>query len=170
VVINSAEIALKADEWYYRVYFHHSGYPGTATWTKAWEVHKKDPTMVGYFSAVSVFELSSDFKYYFHICQIVNRAVYGELGVNLKRRPAMARLHIYKDAKIPPLIKENITDQIRSIKDVPRRLDSYTSEEQEAFPKVFDYPQDFVLPVIKPMTYEERVQRRLEKLAKRPKV
>lgn len=37
---------MKADEWYYRVYFHHTGYPGGATWTKAWELHKKDPTMV----------------------------------------------------------------------------------------------------------------------------
>jgi ribosomal protein L13 len=46
VVINSEHIALKADEWYYRVYFHHTGYPGGASWTKAWEVHKKNPTMV----------------------------------------------------------------------------------------------------------------------------
>jgi ribosomal protein L13 len=46
VVINSQDIALKGDEWYYRVYFHHTGYPGGATWTKAYELHQKDPTMV----------------------------------------------------------------------------------------------------------------------------
>jgi len=46
IVINSADIALKADDWYYRVYFHHTGYPGGASWTKAWEVHRKNPTMV----------------------------------------------------------------------------------------------------------------------------
>lgn len=46
VVINSQDIALKGDEWFYRVYFHHTGYPGGATWTKAYELHQKDPTMV----------------------------------------------------------------------------------------------------------------------------
>lgn len=46
VVINSQDISMRGDEWYYRVYFHHTGYPGGATWTKAWELHKKDPTMV----------------------------------------------------------------------------------------------------------------------------
>lgn len=46
VVINTAEIALPGDEWRKRVYFHHTGYPGGASWTLAWELHKKDPKMV----------------------------------------------------------------------------------------------------------------------------
>lgn len=46
IVINTAEIALPGDEWKKRVYFHHTGYPGGATWTLAWELHEKDPTMV----------------------------------------------------------------------------------------------------------------------------
>lgn len=46
VVINTSEIALPGDEWTKRVYFHHTGYPGGASWTLAWELHKKDPTMV----------------------------------------------------------------------------------------------------------------------------
>jgi large subunit ribosomal protein L13 len=46
VVINSKDIALPGDEWRKRVYFHHTGYPGGATWTLAWELHDKDPTMV----------------------------------------------------------------------------------------------------------------------------
>lgn len=46
VVINSKEIALPGDEWRKRVYFHHTGYPGGASWTLAWELHNKDPTMV----------------------------------------------------------------------------------------------------------------------------
>lgn len=46
VVINSREIALRGDEWKKRVYFHHTGYPRGASWTLAWELHKKDPTMV----------------------------------------------------------------------------------------------------------------------------
>lgn len=46
VVINSQDIALRGDEWVKRVYFHHTGYHGGATWTLAWELHKKDPTLV----------------------------------------------------------------------------------------------------------------------------
>lgn len=46
IVINTAEIALPGEEWKKRAYFHHTGYPGGATWTLAWELHEKDPTMV----------------------------------------------------------------------------------------------------------------------------
>lgn len=46
VVINSKEIALAGTEWRKRVYFHHNTYHGGATWTLAWELHSKDPTMV----------------------------------------------------------------------------------------------------------------------------
>lgn len=46
MVINSKEIALRGDEWRKRVYFHHTTYHGGATWTLAWELHKKDPTLV----------------------------------------------------------------------------------------------------------------------------
>lgn len=37
---------MRGDEWQRRVYFHHTGYAGGASWTKAWELHKKDPQMV----------------------------------------------------------------------------------------------------------------------------
>ena len=46
VVINSKEVALRGDEWKKRVYFHHTGYPKGASWTLAWQLHEKDPTMV----------------------------------------------------------------------------------------------------------------------------
>ena len=46
VIINSKEIALCGDEWQKRVYFHHTTYHGGATWTLAWELHHKDPTLV----------------------------------------------------------------------------------------------------------------------------
>lgn len=45
-MINSKEIALRGDEWRKRVYFHHNTYHGGATWTLAWELHHKDPTLV----------------------------------------------------------------------------------------------------------------------------
>lgn len=80
----------------------------------------------------------------------MNRAVYGSLGTKPWRRQAMQRLHIFPDENIPKMLAENITDQIRPLRPVPRRLDSYTEEEQKAFPKLFDYPNDFVLPEAKP--------------------
>lgn len=46
VVINTADVALPGDEWKKRVYFHHTGYPGGASWTLAWQLHEKDPKMV----------------------------------------------------------------------------------------------------------------------------
>ena len=47
VLINTSEIALPGDEWKKRAYFHHTGFPGGASWTLAWELHQKDPTLVG---------------------------------------------------------------------------------------------------------------------------
>ena len=46
IVINSKHIALPGDEWEKRVYFHHTGYAKGASWTLAYELHEKDPTMV----------------------------------------------------------------------------------------------------------------------------
>jgi len=135
VVINSKHIALKSDEWFYRVYFHHSGYPGGASWTKAWEVHKKNPTM------------------------IMDRAVYRALGINLERRNRMARLHIYPEGDIPAQIAENITDQIRPLRPIPKKLKEFTPEEIETFPKLYDYPKNYelqkTLPKVKSPTDEK---------------
>lgn len=46
VLMNTADVALPGDEWVKRVYFHHTGYAGGATWTLAHELHEKDKTMV----------------------------------------------------------------------------------------------------------------------------
>jgi len=121
VVINSSEIALKADDWYYRVYFHHTGYPGGASWTKAHEVHSRDPT------------------------KIVEKAVAKELP-RYNKHPWLARLHIFPDDNLPDKIAENISDQIRPLRPVPKRLDHYRQEEVESFPKLFDYPKDYIFP------------------------
>lgn len=52
VAINTQEIALLGDEWRKRAYFHHTGYPGGASWTLAWQLHDKNPTMVSYLSSI----------------------------------------------------------------------------------------------------------------------
>ncbi|GAB6029944.1 54S ribosomal protein L13 [Chamberlinius hualienensis] len=52
-------------------------YPGGASWTLAWELHAKNPTMVMY------------------------KAVYKRLRRNLLRRQFMPRLHLYPNDKVP---------------------------------------------------------------------
>lgn len=46
VAINSKDIALRGDDWRNKAYFHHTGYPGGASWTLAWELHDKNPKLV----------------------------------------------------------------------------------------------------------------------------
>nr|CAD7409165.1 unnamed protein product [Timema cristinae] len=121
VVINSRDIALPGDEWRKRVYFHHTGYHGGATWTLAWELHDKDPTMV------------------------IWKAVYHHMKGNLKRRHTMQRLHIYPDSNVPKEIMENISNQIRQPRRVPVRLDTYSEEDVQQYPKVADWPKDYIL-------------------------
>lgn len=56
VVINSKQIAFPGEEWRRRVYFHHTGYSRGASWTPAWILHDKDPTMVCYYYSNSNFD------------------------------------------------------------------------------------------------------------------
>ncbi|XP_026474106.1 39S ribosomal protein L13, mitochondrial-like [Ctenocephalides felis] len=121
VLINSKEIALPGDEWRKRVYFHHTGYPGGASWTLAWELHDKDPTL------------------------IMKKAVYNSMKGNLQRRHVMNHLHIYPDDNIPEEIKCNITNQIRQLRPVPVRLSDIPEEVIKNYPKVIDWPEDYVL-------------------------
>ncbi|XP_046662626.1 39S ribosomal protein L13, mitochondrial-like [Homalodisca vitripennis] len=121
VVINSRHVALPGDEWRRRSYFHHTGYPGGATWTMAWELHEKDPTMV------------------------MKKAVYRALDKNLMRRNLMMRLHIFPEEDIPEEVKANISHQIPVLRPVPRSLLTYTDEEIANFPKVVDYPEGYVV-------------------------
>ncbi|KAK4308859.1 hypothetical protein Pmani_019473 [Petrolisthes manimaculis] len=121
VVINSSEIALPGVEWEKRVYFHHTGYAKGASWTLAWQLHHKDPTM------------------------ILRKTVYSKLSKNLLRRGRMEKLHIFPDDKIPDSILENVSAQLRQMRPIPKRLDHYTREEVEKFPKVFDWPKDYII-------------------------
>ncbi|KAF7284360.1 mitochondrial ribosomal protein L13 [Rhynchophorus ferrugineus] len=121
IIINSGEIALPGDEWKKRVYFHHTGYPGGASWTLAWELHTKDPTM------------------------ILKKAIYNSMDGNLQRRHTMQRLHIFPDANVPKSLLDNVSNQIRQLRPVPTRLDRYTAEEVASYPKLIDYPKDYII-------------------------
>ncbi|XP_054000769.1 39S ribosomal protein L13, mitochondrial [Hylaeus anthracinus] len=121
IVINSKYIALRGDEWKKRVYFHHTTYHGGATWTLAWELHKRDPTM------------------------IMNKAVYSVLNNNLQRRHTMQRLHIFPDENVPKEMLENVSNQIKQLQIAPVRLDDIAIEERENFPRLIQYPIDYQL-------------------------
>lgn len=57
----------------------------------------------------------------------------------------MQRLHLFKDAEVPKDILENVTNQIRQPRRVPQRLDHIDPEVVRNFPKVMDYPKDYIL-------------------------
>ncbi|XP_018015909.1 39S ribosomal protein L13, mitochondrial [Hyalella azteca] len=121
VVINSAQIALPGDEWERRVFYHHTGYAQGASWTLAHQVHEKDKTMV------------------------FRRAIYHALDTSLLRHARMCRLHIYPDEEVPEEILRNVSAQLRQMRAVPKRLDHYTEDEVKNFPKLFEWPKDYVL-------------------------
>lgn len=63
----------------------------------------------------------------------------------LQRRHTMQRLFIYPGEQIPEDILQNVTNQIRQLRLVPTRLDHIPEEEVKNFPKVMEYPEDYVL-------------------------
>lgn len=121
VAINTKQIALPGDEWKKRAYFHHTGYAGGATWTLAWQLHEKDPTI------------------------IMKKAVYNSIRGNLQRRYVMQRLHLIPDDKIPEEILERISNQIRTQRPVPKRLDHIDQAEIDAFPQIMQYPEEYIM-------------------------
>ncbi|KAG8186132.1 hypothetical protein JTE90_022720 [Oedothorax gibbosus] len=120
VVINTSEIAMPDREWRYRIYRHHTMYGGGLSYTPAWELQNKDST------------------------KVLWKAVYKACGPSLLRHTRMERLHLFPDDKIPEEIKVNISSQIRQLRPVPKKLSQYTEEELEQFPKLFEWPDDYV--------------------------
>lgn len=64
---------------------------------------------------------------------------------NLQRRYTMERLHIFPDSNVPEKLLQNVSNQIRQLRPVPKRLDHYEEKEVKEFPKIVDYPKDYVL-------------------------
>ena len=120
IVINSADIAMRGNEWVKRVYFHHTTYAGGATWTLAWELHKKDPTMV------------------------MRKAVYAELPTQVQRRHTMQRLHIFKNDKVPKELLANVSNQLPGVQPVPVRLDQIPKEVVDAYPRIVKLPMNYI--------------------------
>lgn len=71
--------------------------------------------------------------------------MYHYMKGNLFRRVVMERLHIYPNSNVPEEVMENITNQIQPIRSIPKTLDSYSNEEIEKYPKIIDYPKEYIL-------------------------
>lgn len=72
-------------------------------------------------------------------------AVYGSMKGNLQRRHMMQFLHLIPDSNIPDEILANISNQLRQARPVPKRIDEYDEETIKNFPKIMDYPADYVV-------------------------
>lgn len=57
----------------------------------------------------------------------------------------MARLHIFPDQEVPEDLLKNVSSQIRQLRPVPRTLASYSDKEVDEFPKINDFPKDYIL-------------------------
>lgn len=75
----------------------------------------------------------------------MRKAVYNNLVKSLKRRIVYTRVFFYEDDKVPEEIMGNVTNQIRPLRMVPKTIKSYSKEEIENFPKIWDYPKDYVI-------------------------
>uniref|UniRef100_A0A4W5LEL8 Uncharacterized protein n=1 Tax=Hucho hucho TaxID=62062 RepID=A0A4W5LEL8_9TELE len=56
---------------------------------------------------------------------------------NLSRRTMMQRLHLFPEDDFPEDILLNLTEELPQPREIPRRLNEYSQEEQEAFPTLW---------------------------------
>jgi large subunit ribosomal protein L13 len=75
----------------------------------------------------------------------MKKAVYNSMTGNLQRRYNMQRLHLFNNAHVPQVMLDNVTNQIRQPRKVPTRLDHIDVKDVENFPKIMDFPKDYVL-------------------------
>ena len=112
VVINARHIAMMGErQWETKMYRHHTGYPGGLRELNAREVYQKDP------------------------CQILWRAVRGMMPKTRSRNRNMKRLYLFPDEEHP--FADNIYAKLKPPATMPRRLDEYTIQEIENYPKLF---------------------------------
>uniref|UniRef100_A0A5F9C1G1 Large ribosomal subunit protein uL13m n=1 Tax=Oryctolagus cuniculus TaxID=9986 RepID=A0A5F9C1G1_RABIT len=136
VIMNTRHIAFSGNKWEQKVYSSHTGYPGGFRQVTAAELHQKDPVA------------------------IVKLAIYGMLPKNLHRRTMMQRLHLFPDENIPEDILKNLVEEIPQPRKVPKRLDEYTQEEVEAFPRIWSpllCPGDLKIIGCSRLKIEERI-------------
>lgn len=79
------------------------------------------------------------------IIQVMWYAVYGAMKGNLQRRFTMCRLHLIPDDNIPPELLANISNQLRQARPVPKRIDEFDEETINNYPKIMDFPKNYVI-------------------------
>lgn len=57
----------------------------------------------------------------------------------------MQKLHLFPNADIPTNLLKNVSNQIQQIRPMPKRLEHYTEEEIQKFPKIIDLPKNYVV-------------------------
>lgn len=72
-------------------------------------------------------------------------AVQTSMKGNLLRRIVMTRLHLFPDDNIPEEMRLNISNQLRQARPVPKRIDEYDKKTVDEFPKIMDYPKNYVV-------------------------
>lgn len=75
----------------------------------------------------------------------MHKAIYRSMKGNLQRRYTMQRLHLFPDANVPDEILSNVTNQLKQDRAVPKRLDHIDEETIKNFPKIMEYPQNYIL-------------------------
>lgn len=111
VVINTRHIILTGSKWKKKLYRHHTGYPGGLKAFTARDLHERDAT------------------------RILWRAVYGMLPKNNLRPIWMKRLYLFEESEHP--YAENIFAKLEGPAPLPKRLEEFTPEEIENYPKLF---------------------------------
>jgi len=120
VIFNTRHISMPEDRWRTWKHFSHSGYRSGFKAIPAYKVHENFPT------------------------KILEKQIYASMKNGLVRRSNMVRLHLYPDEDIPDKILKNVTAQIRQVMHVPKSIEDFTMEEQANFPKLFDWPKEYV--------------------------
>uniref|UniRef100_A0A452R153 Large ribosomal subunit protein uL13m n=1 Tax=Ursus americanus TaxID=9643 RepID=A0A452R153_URSAM len=108
VIMNTRHIAFSGNKWEQKVYSSHTGYPGGFKQVTAAQLHQKDPVAVSLLYFFIIYHLWKD---WFRNC--------------------------FSSPDIPEDIRKNLVEELPQPRKVPRRLDEYTQEEIEAFPRVW---------------------------------
>ncbi|VDM35626.1 unnamed protein product [Hydatigera taeniaeformis] len=132
IVFNSRYIAAKDNSLYWRrfLYTHHTRFGPYRVEETMEEMHARDPT------------------------EVLRREVRSHLKNCTSRPDWLARLHIFADGieTLPKDLINNVSGVIRQVLPVPRRLEAYSPEEIEAYPKLFDWPENYAARPLSPYT------------------
>lgn len=72
------------------------------------------------------------------------------------RRVHFERLHLFADVDIPDFIRRNIGNQLEQVQRAPRKSTEYTEEERKKFPRLVEFPEDYLVDWSDPQPEIER--------------